>query len=163
MKPREFIIYHLIPGAFAMCIIAPIAFMALDRDLPYDAQAGEIAPPDPHPGETVQVHWRGVRTRSCVGTVHRTIIDSRGVTYTMIAVDAVYDQPQNAISLTREFALPVQIAPGPAIYKAHTEFVCNPVQRFWPISMDAPPVHFNIAMATPILTPPKVQPKTTKK
>lgn len=146
MSERHPILYsHVIPAIVAIFGIGPLAYLALDRAPPYERVRGFIYPSNAKAGERVAIHWDGDRKRSCFGVVNRTIVDSHGVVYAFEAVAAVYADVKPGMQLAREFSLPAQISPGPAVYRAITRYVCNPVQNFWPIFVQGPDVHFNIA------------------
>jgi len=135
----------VIAAAAGLLFVLPFLFLLLDRAPPYERQSGRIVPENPKAGDTVAVHWTGERVRSCFGTVNRIIIDSSGVIHAFEAVDAVYADATQGKLLVREFTLPTQLPEGPAIYRATSLYVCNPVQRLWPIHFRGPDVKFNVA------------------
>lgn len=128
-----------------MFVVLPAISMLTARSSPYDRSSGVITPENPRAGDVVSIHWVGNRTRECFGTVNRSVVDSQGVVYAFEAVSAIYASVENGTKLVREFTLPKQMAAGPATYKATTLFICNPIQRFWPIEIHGPDVHFDVA------------------
>lgn len=125
--------------------IGPLTLLVSDRDVPFDIYAGRIAPDNPKPGDTVEIHWEGYRHRDCPGTVERKIIDASGYIHTVLGVDAQYTQTANPQPVVRSFRLPLNMPPGQATYIATSRFRCNIIHRLWPITIERPHVTFMVA------------------
>lgn len=134
----------------SVAIFAPILWMLLDRDPPYIRTTGEIIPPNPAPGEFVNVSWRIKVDRVCAPNVPRnvtrTVIDAKGVIHDYEPVDGIYgtvdEKPPG--DLIRGFQLPVSIALGKARYHSAACFSCNPIQYIWPVCVTTPDIPFEV-------------------
>lgn len=164
----KFNINQAIIAAFVSClIIAPLFWMALDRDPPYIRESGEVVPADPaecgllgesdsviNPGDCVTVKWRIAARRNCVpntpNNVTRRIQDSEKVLHTIAPSKGVIGTtPKIPSQLNRHFQIPSGAASGRALYKSTACFACNPMQRFfWPICISMPDVEFDIHPST---------------
>jgi hypothetical protein len=146
MRLRPVVRCRIVAFAFCAFVIAPIAYMLMDRQRPYDWLAGEIVPPIPHPGGEVSVKWTMKTYRYCEGVINRQVVDSHNVVWGYDArPSALADQLDANSVLVRTFRLPENISPGPARYSAHACYTCNPLQRIaWPICVRTPDVHFVI-------------------
>jgi hypothetical protein len=84
-----------LPAAFfAVAIFAPVLWMVLDRDPPYERVSGEIIPSTPAPGEFITVKWRIKVNKWCrpytPNNVSRQIITSDGQLLDYQPVSGVY-------------------------------------------------------------------------
>ena len=123
---------------------AYLGYMVGDREVPFIQQWAQEAPPNPVEGQEIVITWHGIRYRQCPGTVKRTIVDYCKEVHTLEPVSALYQAGDTKGTVTRSFRIPAHIAHGPAEYRAQTEFVCNPLQRLWPIVTTSIPVKMNI-------------------
>ena len=125
-------------------LAAYLGYMVGDREVPFVQQWAEEAPPNPVEGQEIVITWHGARYRQCPGTVKRTIVDYCKEVHTLEPVPAINQPGDTDGTFTRAFRVPAHIAHGPAEYRAVTEFVCNPLQRWWPIVSPGIPVKMNI-------------------
>lgn len=142
---------HIGAAAVSAFFIAPIVYMAADREPPVIRHSGEIVPPDPYPGGRISVVWHTTIKRVCPGLVQRRIVDSTGTIWTLGMVEAEYGRSDELI---RSFAIPFGIAWGEARYTATVQYRCNVLQDYWPIIVEGPAVRFRVA--------PPPQPLTNK-
>jgi len=148
---------HVIAFVVAFGLFGPVLFLLFDREPPYDRIVGSISPENPEPGSAIETSWRIRTNRTCEPAkdrnVTRQIIDSHNVVYTFDEVPSVYGRNVTAqdspSSIVRVFALPMNIAPGPARYRSRACFACNPLQHLWPICIDRPDIEFNIGTPPP--------------
>lgn len=134
-------------GVNVACICGWIGYMAADNQPPYDYFVTEsyVVPSPSLAGHQVTVHWKLKVNRICPGFIIRTIVDAK----TMARVS--YD-PAPAFGmvrtdddhLDRTFFLPEGMRPGPKIYRANAEYVCNLLQRIWPLKVQTPDLHFEV-------------------
>lgn len=141
---------HIIAAIVSTIVFTPLTWFMMDREPPYERVSGEILPPDPKPGDYVEVSWQIKVNRQCRRdqrrNVTRTIIDSIGKITDFDAVEGVYGGGRftEGDTLNRGFYLPQTIDPGPAIYKSTACFACNPIQYLWPICISHPHINFTI-------------------
>lgn len=121
--------------------VAPVTFMALDNKWPYEYHGGELHPDPAKPGDEASVFWRVKINRVCLGYISRQIIDSRGYVHTADPVPALGNVATN---FWVTFRLPSFAAKGPATYRAHGTYWCNPLQRLFPLKTVTPDVKFTI-------------------
>lgn len=140
-----------IAGAVTILFVAPVLWMAMDRQPPYTGHVGRLIPPDPRPGDPVSVEWKLTIHRVCDGWVQREVIDSQGVICVYerqpaIRRDQLFGQQKGseADRLNRQFRICERAATGPARYRAITCYECNPLQRWWPVCTRTPDINFTI-------------------
>jgi len=143
-------------GAFiALVLFAPIFWMALDRDNPVERLHGELLPQKVARGGFVAVkYWTKKRTRSdCAGAVQQEIVDSQNTIYQKLARavgPALWendpDNPNQEIFYGHQVSIPIQAAPGPAVFRTTTFRYCNWLHRVaqWPIVQIGPDLPFMI-------------------
>lgn len=136
--------WHVVAAFACGLIVGPLFYLVIDREVPFVIYHGRIVPPEPRPGDVVEIEWTGNRVRACPGMISRRIVDSIGIIHTIAGVDAQYTQTANPQPVVRNFRLPLALAPGPATYYATSSFICNFTQKWWPIVVERPPVQFNV-------------------
>ena len=144
-------------------VLASLLFMLGDRQLPHTYHGTEVYPIIARPGEPMTITFHVTRWRDCPGTMHRTLTFPNGDTHIYDAVPAARGHqvtyapsihparyPRNA-KIIREFTLPrdqptKKVPRGRVVYNAHIDYYCNFAQQLlgWPLSVDAPPVVFEI-------------------
>lgn len=131
-------------GAVLAIWLFPLSYMFFDNEYPYTWRGGEIVP-DPAPdGAQVSAHWHMVINRICPGTVQRQIIDSQGVIHNYDPVAAASGfAVKDDFWVT--FKLPINMPPGPAKYRVHGTYYCNPLQYIWPLHVTTPEISFTMA------------------
>lgn len=133
---------HIAAAFFAIAIVGPAVWMLIDRDPPYVREWGEITPKHPAPGDYIAVQWRLRAIRNCPpntpGNISRVIIDATGKRHTFEPTPAAVP------ALTRSLQLPADITPGPAVYRSHACFTCNPLHHFWPVCVTQPDLSFEV-------------------
>jgi hypothetical protein len=128
----------------AAAMAGTLGYMVGDNQVPFVQQWAEEAPPNPVEGQEIVITWHGVRYRQCPGTVKRTIVDYCKEVHYLESVSALYSPVDTEATFSRSFRIPAHIAHGPAVYQAQTDFVCNPLQRWWPIVSVGVPVKLYI-------------------
>jgi len=144
---------HLVGAMISLLIVAPLLWMALDREPTFTLLEGSIIPNPIRRGETATIVWRVKYSGSvCEGKMQREIIDARRQLWPYVIRErgAKYhpdpDYPGYGWIETVPLTLPDGIAPGPASYRATVFWYCNWLQRQleWPIVVDRPVITFEV-------------------
>ena len=107
---------------------------AADRDLPVVIYTAEASSPIVSPGSELRIEYTLLRKRSCEVSSDRFIIDSRKTRHELpdLNIKAGLEIGQD------HYFVPIdvkpEVAPGPAVYRTITSYVCNPLQRMFPIA-----------------------------
>lgn len=130
-------------GIFALTVLttAPIIYMAMDTQQPYEWLSGEIVPDPANDGAQINVHWRIKIIRHCPGIIQRQIIDSREVIHNYDPVPATAPRDVST-DFWVTFKLPENLPAGPSRYRIHAEYTCNILQHVWPIHAETVEVPF---------------------
>ena len=130
-------------GGVLALVLFPLGYMAADNVLPYDWKGGEVVP-DPAPdGAQVSVHWNMTVNRTCPGMVQRQVIDAHDIIHNydpVLAASGFAVKPDFWVT----FQLPINMPPGPARYRVHAEYYCNPLQYIWPLRVTTPEIMFTL-------------------
>jgi hypothetical protein len=134
-------------GAALAVLFGLVAFMAADNQSPYTyiVEQSYVRPNPAHSGRQVTVHWELKINRICPGVIVRTIVDAR--TKAKVSYDpapALVTVKAGDTSLERTFLLPEEMLPGPKLYRANAEYVCNPLHRIWPLKVQTPDLAFEV-------------------
>jgi hypothetical protein len=142
--------WQIVIGLWLATIFGGGAFMFADNTPPYeyDAEQSYIVPSTAHDGEQITVMWKLKKiNRICPGSNHRVLFDPK----TRVIL-ASYDPTPAAVSesiidgyLNRTFLLPRGALPEGAIgYRANVCYVCNPLQRLFPLCVTTPELFFRL-------------------
>lgn len=112
----------------------------------------EVLTPTVAPGGVLKIRITAEITKSCISTVYRSIIDGAGYQH-----DAAPVTRPAFTNYLVELPVPLGAAPGEASYRARVEWVCNPVQRWFPNVVLQPEIPFTIAQATGQIQIPEQQ------
>lgn len=137
---------------FALIVVGPISWFALDREPPqtrlYGTIASAIDPTRfPRAGEEFVVTWETTpHIRDCSGLVQTEIIDNEHVIWPRLERKAFRSQLNTTILIPPTWLLPSLVAPGPATYRVTTFWYCNWFQRWFdnPIVQIGPDVPFTV-------------------
>ena len=90
------------------------------------------------PGEVLRVAVQSTE-EPCKATVKRKLVFSTGA-------EQSYDDElrSNTPGYTIELPIPVVAPEGPAMYSARITRVCNPLQKYFPLEIEQPPLFFTI-------------------
>ena len=156
--------YELIGAAFAIGVVGPIAWMAMDQS-PALKIVSIRSPTDPIDRlGTLRLDYRAVYLRAnCSGEGRRKFVDiSRRAIWTEpydfrtgIGFDGKPVQIGRPMLLPPiSITIPLTMAPGPATYQNEVRFYCNPLQKMlgrqWPwlsIASSSPSIDFIVAEA----------------
>jgi len=143
--------WQIVIGLWLASIFGAGAFMLSDNVQPYeyDAEHSYIVPSTAHDGEQITVMWKLKKiNRICPGSNHRVLFDPK--THVILAS---YDPTQAAVAesikdgyLNRTFLLPREVLPrGQNIgYRATVCYICNPLQRIFPLCVTTPELFFRL-------------------
>lgn len=134
-------------GAVLALLLGGVAYMAADNQPPYDyiIEQSYVRPNPAHPGRQITVHWELKINRICPGVIVRTIVDAK--TKARVSYDpalALVTVRAGDTSLERTFFLPEEMLPGPKLYRANAEYICNPLNRIWPLKVQTPDLYFEV-------------------
>lgn len=130
-------------GSIIALLLGFLSFMVFDSAPPYEWDGGEVHP-DPAPdGAQISVCWKLRINRICPGTIQRQIIDSRAEVHNYDPVLAAAKEDVSA-HFCVTFALPLGLPRGPAKYRVHAAYACNPLQYVWPIRVTTPEITFTL-------------------
>lgn len=141
---------HILATFFAVGVFAPIMWMAMDRNSPYEVLKSEILPPSPAPGDTAIAKFKVKVHKQCKASpdknVKQFIIDATGRLFSFDPVPSLYSTETNLGSgeVTREIHIPKDVTPGPAHYRVSGQFACNPIQELWPVRIIVPDIPFEV-------------------
>jgi len=141
--------WHLLLGSMLTFVTAVLVFMWFDTTPPYefDASQSRIIPQTAESGMQIRVDWKVKVNRICSGTNTRELFDpisgARLAIYDPVptASDAALEEDNHLI---RTFLLPRRISKGPMGYRAHLQYKCNWLQRFFPLEIDTPDLFFEL-------------------
>jgi hypothetical protein len=122
-----------------------LGFLTIDREVPtvtYDARA---ITPVVSPGGELRVAYKMFRRRSCETNVDRFIFDSENVRHVLSDLSFNAGLPIGQDSYTVPVKVPDIAKKGRAVYRVTSSYVCNPIQRLWPIVGPAREIQFEIA------------------
>lgn len=130
---------------FAWLIIAGVAMVlatwAIDRSPPFKLLSYSVF--NGRPGDSVLMIATVKRdlNKACSVTFSRYLFDHKGVRTDLSGIQYMTASAlsqmdkANPNKLLLAIKLPVDIAPGPAKLVTSLEYVCNPIQRIWPLDV----------------------------
>jgi hypothetical protein len=129
-------------------VVAPITYMAADREPPFVRLGGRVIPNTLHSGDEFTVEWDlFVNThRRCwaVGGIEITFIDSAGAIKILEPQPVLADPSNRDAHISRVLRLPMGMTDGPARYRAVGYFACNVIQQYVPIRITGPDLLFTV-------------------
>jgi len=142
--------WHFLIGFTLMWLTSVVVFMWFDTTPPYEFDVSQslITPQRVESGMAIRVDWKVKVFRICPGTNTRELFDP--VTKTRLTIyDPIPTASENSLErgdqhLIRTFLLPRRISSGKVGYRAHLQYKCNWIQRFFPIELDTPDLFFEI-------------------
>ena len=98
-------------------------------------------------GNDLVYRWSGEVVRSCSVEIRREFVDSENVVTRLTSRTFGPQTPDGLGQATYEVSVPVplQIADGPATYRATEVPKCNWMQRLFPVAIEYPPVEFIVS------------------
>ena len=108
--------------------------LAADRDLPTVVYSAEPVHPVVAAGGELRIDYVVRRLRSCSVSVDRFIIDRFKTRYELDDLNVNAGLPFGEDRFIQPVRVPLGVEPGPAIYRTASTYICNPLQRLWPIT-----------------------------
>jgi len=147
---RGFELRSIIAAAVSVLIVAPLVWMSLDREPPYEIISGAIDPERPTPGATIMVNWTVKTIRSCrvkSQGVTRELVDSKGVTHTYTPTPTHFTPGDDLVQ--RVVQLPDTLPVGVTKYHSIACYSCNPLQELFPVCIHTPDITFIVEWPHP--------------
>jgi hypothetical protein len=134
---------------FALVVIGPATWWALDRQVPYQAEPIGVVPSPVHIGEEVVAEWNTrVLREGCFGTFQRTVTDGANIVWAFQPKILTFTELKIGKYKTRSatpFVLPHGFTCGRSVIYNSITAICNPLQRLFPLHYDNPPLEFDVA------------------
>jgi hypothetical protein len=116
----------------------------VDRDAPTIVYSAEAVTPVVPAGGELRVDYAVRRLRSCAVSVDRFIIDKFKTRYELPDLNVNAGLPLGEDRFVQPVRVPADVEPGPAIYRTASTYICNPLQKIWPIAAGARDIGFVI-------------------
>lgn len=134
---HSFIAANVFAAIFAVFIVAPLTWTALDRAPAYTIHDLLIIPPAATPGSAGRLEWKfAVNREGCSGTFQRVITDSSNLQriYDVVPDTFVYlPLGEHQTLNTHPFMLPADLPSGKTILTVTIRTWCNWMQRIYPV------------------------------
>lgn len=123
---------HILAAIFSLTIVAPLVYLAADRNPVLTIYETKIYPNPVAADENLTITWDAVVHRRCDGIIRRQMIRTDGIITDYAAAPVVFragTEIGRRTTYSRIFT-----APRPGIYThvAHVERWCNPLQYWVP-------------------------------
>lgn len=118
--------------------------LAADREMPVVMYDVEALTPFVDPGGELKVEYAVFRRRSCEVQIDRFIYDSGKVRWPLLDTNINAGLPLGEEHYVVPVKIPEGAMKGPAFYRISPTYICNPLQRLWPISGGSRDVAFII-------------------
>lgn len=122
-----------------------MGFWVLDRQPPTVVLRTTIMNEPVRPGEELRIKYAVQRLRSCETNVDRSLFDADLVR--VILEDIAFNGAPGPLGESVYVAtvpIPRNFARGTGHYRVVTKYVCNPLQRIWPVVVENPDVYFRV-------------------
>jgi hypothetical protein len=106
----------------------------VDRDPPTIIYSAEAVVPIVPAGGDLRIDYVVRRLKPCTVSVDRFIIDKFKTRYELPDLNVGAGLPLGEDRFIQPIEVPPGVEPGPAIYRTTSTYVCNPLQRLWPIT-----------------------------
>lgn len=130
---------HIFAAFFAVFIIGPLFWAAIDRDPAYVVRSLHVIPSDIPAGAPATLEWNfTVGRQGCTGSFYRAVTDASGLTRVFDSIQDTFVLLPNGTYTTRNthpFIAPIAV-PGPATLTVRIQTSCNWVQDLWPVKQE---------------------------
>lgn len=129
-------IWRIAPLAFLTGMAASVlALWVMEREPPVVlAEPPSIETPKVSPGDVFYAQYVFFRKKSCTTHVDRFLMDTTRVRFVVPPIDfSTGSLPVGWDKARVPVTIPMNMAPGPAIYWTINTYYCNPVHLIWPI------------------------------
>ena len=121
-----------------------LGFLAGDRDLPTVTYVAMALTPEVAPGADFRVKYVMRRIRSCEVHVDRFIFDGENIRHVLPSLELNAGLRLGEDQYTVPVRVPESAKPGRARYSVTSSYICNPLQRLWPIVGQQRDIWFDI-------------------
>jgi hypothetical protein len=121
-----------------------LGFLAGDRDIPTTTYSAQTLTPEVAPGGVFRVSYTMRRHRSCETHVDRFIYDSENTRHVLPPLDFNPGLRLGQDEYTVPVKVPEEAKRGPARYSVVSTYICNPLQKLWPIIGEQREIRFEI-------------------
>jgi hypothetical protein len=114
----------------------------VDRDPPTVIYSAEPVISIVPAGGELRIDYVVRRLRSCAVSVDRFIIDKFNTRYELADLNVNAGLPLGEDRFVQPVQVPLGVEPGPAIYRTTSTYICNPMQKLWPIAAGTREISF---------------------
>ncbi|WP_441229393.1 hypothetical protein AB7828_03415 [Tardiphaga sp. 215_C5_N2_1] len=114
----------------------------IDREIPTIIIAAEPVTPVVAAGAELRIDYVVRRHRSCAVSIDRFIIDRFNTRYELEDLNVNAGLPLGEDRFVQPVKVPQGVEAGPAKYRTSSIYVCNPLQRLWPITGGTRDINF---------------------
>lgn len=133
-------------------VIAPSALVGgvlglwiADREPPVASTVQQVVNEPIRPGAELLVRYTVVRYRSCASQVDRLLSDAQGVRYVLDDLEfKAAPGPLGEATYTSPVPIPRTFGQGVGRYRVSVTYICNPVHRLWPITVQSREIAFMV-------------------
>jgi hypothetical protein len=137
-------------------ISGTLGFWTADKEAPTRINRVEVLDNAVPPGGTVRIRYHVNRVRSCPVQIDRILYDAQRSRTTLEDLTfAASPGPLGDDAYIVQLRVPNSFVEGPATYQTIARYECNPLQRLWPIIVQAPGVAFNV-VGPPVPSVPRI-------
>jgi hypothetical protein len=135
---RKHLTFPNIVAGFVCLLSLPILYWAIIDRRPVAASVSEVISREVMQGDFLQIDYKVTWTSECEVVAFRYIIDEMQVEWPISAQQRVVSpEPDGQPSeFTIRIPVPMAASPGNATYRGTLRYICNPVQRFFPLEQD---------------------------
>ena len=129
-------------GLLSVGLIIGIVY---DRRPPLEYIAGEVIPERPHPGQDITARWTANWSRLCEAVVSREIVGSDLIVRPYLKFNLRIPTRLGIQTRDAPFALGDTLPLGLTAYHATLRFHdCGLTSWLWPITLNQPPLYFQV-------------------
>jgi hypothetical protein len=124
---------------------AMLGLWTTDREPPSQAISTQVLTETIRPGDQLRILYTVRRWRSCQVKIDRLLFDAAGERYVLDDLEfAGAPGPLGETTYTVGITIPRRFAAGLGRYRTASTYVCNPLQRIWPINGPGTEVEFHV-------------------
>lgn len=139
---RRFVTFPNVVAALVCALLfLPAYWLIVDRR-PVAASVSEVLSREVRQGDFLQIDYDVTWTSRCEIVAFRYIIDEMQVEWPISAQQRVVEAGRQKFTI--RIPVPMAAAPGAAIYRGTLRYVCNPMQRLFPLEQDLRERQFTI-------------------
>lgn len=141
--------FHIVAFILALITLIPavlFAYWAVDRTLPVYHIMGQFVMWESLDPPVVKVQWSGERRRLCLGQTTSWIFSDKAIDLPAAVLphrDAVNSDGTGPVKWMESIPIPPEAfghKEDAITLNVRFTWYCNPLQEYWPLEMDAPPI-----------------------